>query len=305
MGLLHISPQPASKDIKYTAGKIKRIIKKIIPKFILVWREKLYKYPLQRRKTLHFQLLVAEHCNLNCKYCGVLSPLVKHPKFMDMNILKRDLTRLFELTSGGGAIRQIVLLGGEPLLFPDLLSLLSFIRTYFSGLILIVTNGTLLLKQSDEFWQNCKDNRVVINTSIYPKHPDISAITEKAHTFGFDVSYEDETKTMWKIPFDLQGKQNPFKSFRNCNKANYCITLDEGKLYTCHTIPMIKHFNSYFNQNMLVSEKDYIDIYKAKNIDEILDFMCRPVPFCRYCNQQAIEHDLEWGISQKDIAEWT
>jgi hypothetical protein len=222
---------------------------------------------------------------------------------MNMDILKHDLTRLFEL-GGGGGISLITLIGGEPLLFPDLIPLLSFIRGYYRGKILIVTNGTLLLKKENEFWQSCKDNRVHINTSIYPKHPDIKAITEKAQAYNFNVSYEDDAKTMWKIPFDTEGKQNQCDSFKKCNKANWCITLEEGRLYTCHTILMSKIFNNYFDKNMYISAKDYIDIYKAVNIDEILDFLCKPVPFCRYCNFNEMIHRLEWGISKRDISEW-
>ncbi|MDR2406625.1 MAG: radical SAM protein, partial [Bacteroidales bacterium] len=93
-------------------------------------------------------------------------------------------------------------------------------------------------------------------------------------------------------------------NFSKCPQANWCISLQDGKLFTCGTIPYIRHLNKYFNQNFKVTDDDFIDIFRAKDINEILDFLCRPPPFCRYCNQKAIVRYLEWGVSKREISEW-
>jgi hypothetical protein len=80
--------------------------------------------------------------------------------------------------------------------------------------------------------------------------------------------------------------------------------MKNGKIYPCNTIQCIEHFNTYFNKNLEVTEKDYIEIDKVKNIDEIYDFLITPKPFCRYCNRKGIVLGILWGVSQKEITEW-
>ena len=109
---------------------------------------------------------------------------------------------------------------------------------------------------------------------------------------------------MHKIPLNLNGTEDIRTSFELCYKSNYCIMLDEGKIYTCSTIPYIKHFNKYFGTNLEVSENDYIDIYSVENVEEIFDFLCKPMPFCRYCNVKGLVYNIKWGKSKKEISEW-
>jgi predicted aldo/keto reductase-like oxidoreductase len=87
--------------------------------------------------------------------------------------------------------------------------------------------------------------------------------------------------------------------------ANYCIELVNGKLFTCCYAAHISDFNKYFNQNLEITNKDYIDIYEANSIDEILRFLSQPIPFCRYCNWEKMEKSITWGMSKKEIIEWT
>ncbi|MDR2803389.1 MAG: hypothetical protein LBB22_03760 [Treponema sp.] len=112
-------------------------------------------------------------------------------------------------------------------------------------------------------------------------------------------------KNMHHLPLDLNGGQNIKKSFNVCFFANSCISLNDGKLYTCGLPVSIQHFNGYFGKDIQASEEDFIDIYKVNTVDEILDFLCKPIPFCRYCDWQNIETRLPWRISKKEISEWT
>jgi hypothetical protein len=53
-----------------------------------------------------------------------------------------------------------------------------------------------------------------------------------------------------------------------------------------------------------VSENDRIDIYKAKDIGEILDFLAKPMQFCRYCDFSNISFGKKWAVSEKKLSEW-
>jgi organic radical activating enzyme len=253
------------------------------------------------RKLLRFEVHLSDHCNLNCVSCDHFSPLAEK-KFLDVSVFERDCKRLSELTKGH--IDLIDLLGGEPLLHPELITIMSIARKYFTGRINIVTNGILLLKQEELFWECCNKNNISIIISCYPIKLDLEKIQEKAkhHNINVILRGNMESHEWYKFPLDLDGKQNIKKNFYSCRSANMCIYLEDGKLSTCGKPLLIKHFNSYFSLDIKTTTEDYIDIYKENNIKNILRSLCKPIPFCRYCN---LKHSLvSWSVSQKNISEW-
>lgn len=272
--------------------------------------EKLYslywcKYgKFRKRAGLYIEIHLADHCNLNCAYCSHYSPL-SEPKFVDTVQYENDFRRLAEL--GADKIESIRLMGGEPLLNSKITSLAAIARNCFPKCkIQIITNGTLLLKQDDVFWEECGKYGVEIFISYYPVNLNYDAITELAskHRIKFTTGKSDAPvkREMLKYELDIDGKQDYRESFRKCSAANSCTTLREGKIYQCPTSAHISIFNRYFNRNLVISEKDYIDIHNVNNIDDIFEFLYHPVPFCRYCTNQG--KTQEWRASKKEICEW-
>jgi len=262
-----------------------------------------------RRKSqfpvLHIHL--TDHCNLNCRGCDNFSPLSPEV-FADTAVFERDCARIYELSND--CVREVQLLGGEPLLHPQVIVFLNITRKYFpKTAIKMVTNGVLLLKQHADFWEACRRNRIEIVLTKYPIKIDHEAIEKFVKNQGVNFSFYGSTakieKNMQCLPLDLSGAQNARDSFLRCSAANRCIALDNGKIYTCTTIPYVKYFNAHFGKNLPVTEADYLDIFEAKNIDEIRKFLCKPMPFCRFCNQKGMIWDIGYGVSQKDIREWT
>jgi hypothetical protein len=111
-------------------------------------------------------------------------------------------------------------------------------------------------------------------------------------------------KTSSKMPLDLLGKQNPDTNFMGCYHANDRCFLSKGRLFPCTIAPNVWKFNKFFNQNLSISDEDYIDIYKAINEKEILNFLSKPIPFCKYCYVEKRTFGLPWKRSRKDIKEW-
>jgi MoaA/NifB/PqqE/SkfB family radical SAM enzyme len=253
---------------------------------------------------LHIHL--ADHCNLNCRGCDNLSPLA--PKtFADTGVVERDCARIAHLS--GGRVQEVQLLGGEPLLHPQAAVFAAIARKYFPAApVKIITNGVLLLRQTDEFWESCRQNRIQIVVTKYPIRLDHDALERHVRRQGVAFEFYGRTrsvpKTMQCSPLDLSGSQDARDSFLRCNSANRCCALDNGRIYTCSLVPYIKYFNAYFGRNLAVTPDDYMDIYKAQSIDEILHFLSTPKPFCRYCNRKGTIWDIGYGISQKDITEW-
>jgi len=291
------------------------MIKKIIPYRLVLFYRLLKPFfrkitrKNERYKTmipiLHIHL--ADHCNLNCRGCDNFSPLAPEV-FADITVFESDSKRIAELSNG--RVQEIQLLGGEPLLHHQVIDFMQIARKYFPKVaIKIVTNGTLLLKQKEAFWDACRQNAIEIVVTKYPLKIDYEAIKQLAEkqgiTFSFYGTTADIAKNMQCMPLDLSGRQNARDSFLRCSRANRCVSMDNGRIYTCSLIPYIKYFNAYFGENLPVTEADYMNIHKAKNMDEILNFLCRPMPFCRFCNQKGMIWDIGYGTSKKEISEWT
>jgi organic radical activating enzyme len=277
--------------------------------FLLYWRITAHKR-LKRKKSLTFGINLVRHCNLNCQSCDTFSPIADEC-FADLQTVEKDLKQFAKLEMGGGGekVGEIGLSGGEPLLYPHIVDMILLVRKYFKDvLICFMTNGILLPKQDELFWQTCGTNNVEITITPYPIKIDTNTIQALAKKYNVKVDifvgYEKQPKTTHIMPLDIQGKQNIKWNFLRCYRANTCISLIDGKLSTCFTPLYIKDINKYFGQNFVVTEEDYIDIYKVKNIGEILDFLCKPIPFCRYCAIKDYKLGIPWGISKKESKEW-
>jgi organic radical activating enzyme len=118
------------------------------------------------------EINVAEHCNLSCKGCTHLSPVLpKH--FVSPAEVLTDLSILARYYR----VDVVRLLGGEPLLHPDLPGIAAAVRA--SGVterICVVTNGLLLARMDESFWRAVDE----VEVSLYPGR---SPTTEQQSSF--------------------------------------------------------------------------------------------------------------------------
>ena len=202
---------------------LKDALKKLIPYRIILYRRALI--PLwrkaikknMRRRTLIpiLHLHLADHCNLNCRGCDNLSPLAPET-LANLSVIERDCRRISRLA--GGQVREVQLLGGEPLLHPQVSAVTDIVRKCFpSAPISIITNGLLLSGQKEEFWESCRRNSIRIVVTKYPVKLDYDAIKSRVREQEVAFDYYGSTgsvpKTMQCSPLDLSGKQDPKDSF--------------------------------------------------------------------------------------------
>jgi len=259
------------------------------------------------RTIINFSVPLVEHCNLKCCGCDHFAPVAEQT-FADINVFKNDFARLSELLNGEAV--KIGLMGGEPLLHPQVKDFLYIARHYFPKTrIRIVSNGVLMLKQKEDFWKACKENDIIIEITKYPINLDFDKMKEMADSYSVTLEFRDDTgelqKTSYHIPLDLEGRQDARKNFMKCFHANVTIFLTKGRLYTCTVAPNISHFNKYFNIDLPTSAKDSIDIYKTQSAQELFEFLSKPIPFCRYCYVDKRTFGIPWKRSRKDMKEWT
>ncbi len=248
---------------------------------------------------------LAHHCNLHCYSCDNFSQLSK-PGYYDIEIFERDLERLRSITNG--MIREFYLLGGEPLLNKQCASYFNIVRKYFHNTeIHMITNAILLPKQNQHFWDSARTNKVHIRPTKYPIEIDWEAIKNRCKEENVALEFfndENVEKHSFKTSLDPEGKSIPFESFVNCHRANACTQLYNGKIYPCPPLAYIDIFNEKFSQNLKQTPADYIDIYQDDiTYEKILNFLARPVPFCRYCKTKDTIYQ-PWLRSKKTLDEY-
>lgn len=255
---------------------------------------------------LKFAVDLAEHCNLNCRGCDHFAPLAEEC-MTQVNDYESDIKRLSALV--GNNVSQIKLEGGEPLLNPHIVRFIEIAYQYFPHAVInIYTNGTLLLKMDDSFWETCSKYDVSLEVTKYPVAFDYDMAYKKAEKMNVAMHYYsggEVVKTLRHHPLDIQGRQDMEWNFCNCFLANNCIMLKSGRLFTCTAIPNMRHFNRYFGQKLEVTEEDSINIYDNVTYRDIMDFLSKPVPACRYCKVPDRTDGHEWCVSKRDIGEWT
>ncbi len=256
----------------------------------------------------HAEVHLAEHCNLNCKYCCHFS-CIAEKKLYDFEQYKKDMRQLAKVTKK--RIRSFYFLGGEPLLHPQVNDFMDFTRKILPfTLLALVTNGVLLKQMPESFWKSMQKNEIYLFMSYYPIEVDYKYIDKKTKEYnilGFQIPEEENMiKYFSKSNLSQKGERDIEKAYMSCEAKAGCSNYVDGKLYPCHMPAYIHHLNKRFGTKFKVGETDYIDIYKTKNLAEILDFLANPMPFCRYCGQEffnlvpwenSMEHTLdEWVI---------
>ena len=271
-----------------------------IRRYIKLKKRKLLK---QNRRPF-LQIHLVEHCNLNCKSCAHFSP-VAIPEQISVESLKdvyRQLQPGFEKF-----FSRLELMGGEPLLHPQIEEILSMTRVYFPTIeIRLVTNGIRLLNMSDSFFTCCATNEIVVYISMYPIGLDYVRIHAKLD--HFQVSYNkygeyEECKRFVKYELDPSGKGNARRNYSRCKLGGRCLQLRGDRLYPCFLSAYAYHLNQRFNTVFQWEQEDYIEVSRPILEKDFIHFINNSVPFCRYCD---MKHEVftTWGISKRTSEEW-
>jgi hypothetical protein len=254
---------------------------------------------------LTFDYDVVKHCNLNCAHCSHFAPCSDN-WFADIKVFKKNMARLSEIFSS--AAGTISLMGGEATLHPDITLFMEATRKEFpNAYVNLISNGLNLPKMGADFWSHCKEYKIALHVTQYPVKFNYDSV--KSLCAKHEVRYKPMNvgaKSMFKPVIDLEGNQHPIKSYAGCHLAKSCITLEEsGNLYTCAFAANIGIFNKYFGQNVAETGTDSINIFDDVNAQEIMRFLAKPIPMCRYCNVEERGHNIEYKPSKRHISEWT
>ncbi len=243
---------------------------------------------------------IVDHCNLNCAHCNHFTPLASE-NFCKIDDIISDFKKLKKIFDNIG---KIFIVGGEPLLHPELIKILKPLRSiYPKSEIIIITNGILLDKQNEDFFKALKEHNIALSMTHYPIKVDYEGWIKKLDEMGIKAYYFSlDRNKMRKQNLDINGKSNKDKAFSMCHEKN-CHFVRDGKLYICTPVPNICFLNKYFSVNFEVKKTDYIDLNKTKSASKINAIFKKPINFCKYCTDKEMEFDT-YKISKREISEW-
>lgn len=249
----------------------------------------------------NIELQIVNHCNLNCKSCSHFAPLADK-WFLDPDQLEHSLSQIPSSTLN--FFDSFHILGGEPLLHPDLIKIIQIVRKYYIKDIQILTNGILLTSMSKELFKECRKNKIQFFISLY-KNVDSKKIENFVYNNGINANvYKNNTHdlTFVRNKIDISGSQNIHESFINCYYGDFsekCLQLVDTKLYYCAMCAYIDIFNKKAKTNIKCDE--YLDLTNT-SIYDIYDFINNTqLKFCAYCNNEEM---IDCQPSNKTIDEW-
>ncbi len=227
-------------------------------------------FEFMHRKFLlgYMETHLVDWCNLKCDYCGHYCHIIDEEIYTDVTQFEKDI----KILSSKINFRMIRLMGGEPLLHPEVNKFLTITRRFFPNSdIRIVTNGILIPNMKQEFWDTLKRTKIRIDISKYPimknKFNDITdLIVLKGARIG-----NIEIKDKFYHKLNENGDADKEKSYNACASRN-AINLWNGKLYNCQACYRY-YYNKKYNKNIPLPPS--VDIRKLSG-KKIYEFFTPP-----------------------------
>lgn len=254
----------------------------------------------------HLDCHIVDHCNLNCASCSTFSPIANR-RFASKDLLQRSLKKLHDIM--GDKVIRLHLIGGEPLLHPEATDIGRIARKCFPCAdIDFTTNGLLVQTMDEAFWKMMRDCNIGIKYTPYPIDFDYKSMASFVQSKGVRAFSASSKPISFfrRMPLDVRGVYSTHKSYSRCPYTD-CAQLIEGNLFRCPASGLANILNEKIaekdsSSKFGTSSLDYLNLEDDLCETEVLSFLSRPIPFCRYCNVSY--SDVPWAISRKDPVEW-
>ena len=231
------------------------------------------------------EIHAADHCNLNCKNCSMFCGLVKQAVFPNYAKTEAGIRKLKKYFFH---IKKFRIIGGEPLLNPELDRYIQLIRKVYPHTdIRLISNGLLVRRMSDLLIQTLKKNDV---TFIVTQYPALAEQMDDIHRFLKEHEIRHEiTDPVWEFQkiYDASGRQNGEENFKTCHWKKTCATMYDSSIAGCFVPFVIPYLSAAFHLELPVSGKINLDEpgLTARKIRERMD---HSHALCSYCAPNGI-----------------
>ncbi|MDE7435602.1 MAG: 4Fe-4S cluster-binding domain-containing protein [Lachnospiraceae bacterium] len=243
-------------------------------------------------------VIISNYCNLACKECSALMPYFSKKEYIVSNEIIEDLERLFDCID---ACATADVIGGEPLLHPELDKIIEFlIEQKKLNQIRIVSNGTVLIKE--EWLKIFSHPKVKMVISDYGYIVKMAALVKQleVNKINFDIMSNmrwiktGRPEYMGKSEEDLEGE------YYVCDNGLNCKTIMSGKFFGCGRSARLWALRKYNSEN------DYRDLgdNEELNREAVWDILnLKRMDACNYCNIAREEEYVQPGkqIDNKEM----
>lgn len=241
------------------------------------------------------QISLTERCTLKCKHCAHGCFAVDRRKSNDLTIeqVKKSADYFFHQVD---YVYKFTLLGGEPLLYSNLVEAIIYIGEKYRNQIdifYITTNGTLLPNES--VIEVCKKYNVSFEISDYTNQ--VPRLKQRLEKFTEILSKNEINYSILKeefewIDFGFQYVKNEdselISIFDKCKTV--CREIRENRYYYC-----VMARSTSENLGLGVGEEDYLDLDLLQGDDSKKIFFEFSLGYsnkgyldmCKYCNSMA------------------
>lgn len=234
------------------------------------------------------EIFLTSRCTLNCEKCISYIPYFRKKEDTTLEQLKQDADILFHKVD---YVYKLKLLGGEGLLYPNLIEYIDYLCHQYKeniGSIRIGTNGTILPGQ--DILDMCRRNHVTMDISDYvmavPDRCKLDEVKELCEKYGVTVEIK-RTGEQWLdlgFPNNIHRKEDEEqirKHFYGC--AMFCRQFYQGKMWFCCT-----NFAAVQADLFPENENDYFDFNTDFSKQELLEYelgysQLGRTTFCRVC----------------------
>jgi cyclic pyranopterin phosphate synthase len=183
---------------------------------------------------------IADHCNLRCDHCCSFSPILKK-WFADPAEFEADLRSVGRVV----APEFLKIVGGEPLLHPELERLLVIAKSLTVGRrIQLTTNAFLIDRLTPRGW----DSLDMVAVSLYPEpalpKERIRFIAREGRKRNIEVNWKVQDQFTCLDRTEVASYEETARTFDECWIRHRCNSIKEGRFYCCTRPQYVQKFAS-------------------------------------------------------------
>jgi len=236
---------------------------------------------------MEFSLI--DTCNLRCRQCATNAPSMKEANLPDIEEFKRSLALLSRIARCG----ELRFVGGEPTLNRGICNFIRAAKE--SGVferIRVITNGLLLSKMTDEFWQLAD----LVRISVYPATAEqfseerLQPLRDIAAKFETELDVVRDTEFFTATSDSRINDPNVLqKIFDDCGEAHgwSCHLLYRDRLFRCSRVPTLDRYltNIEVNHENFTDEDCLLLNDRPTLLNDLKNYLSSPKPLkaCSFC----------------------
>ena len=236
---------------------------------------------------------------------------IAQKRCLDLGYYEADLRTLATIPGIESYFRGLYLMGGEPLLHPRIVDVITLTRRLLPRIrIVLATNGLLVGRMGNEFWDALVSCGVELHFSAYPINVDYDGLVRMAKARGADVAFimdlteRDAGKAAFlKMAIDPEGGQDPVRSFNSCFFGGSFMQLSGGSIWNCQVAAHHATLDAAFGWKMASEPADELPLASITSIDDIESFRRSAHPMCCYCANDRMGI-MTWDRSRRNEREW-